>query len=59
MTNGHPVIAIQRDGQQTSSGQKWEIQCAKEEGKRLEREEKAAAEAREVESELRGQAKAS
>ncbi|WP_409430797.1 hypothetical protein ACJEIK_29110 [Mycobacterium sp. SMC-16] len=35
MTNGHPVIAIQRDGQQTSSGQKWEIQCAKEEGKPL------------------------
>ena len=44
------------------SGQEYVDQYAskaKEEGKRLEREEKAAAEAREVEDELRGQAKAS
>jgi 1-acyl-sn-glycerol-3-phosphate acyltransferase len=44
------------------SGQEYVDQYAskaKEEGKRLEREEKAAAEAREVEAELRGQAKAS
>jgi 1-acyl-sn-glycerol-3-phosphate acyltransferase len=44
------------------SGQEYVDQYAgraKEEGKRLEREERAAAEAREVDDELRGQAKAS
>ena len=44
------------------SGQEYVDQYAsraKEEGKRLEAEEKAAAEAREIEDELRGQAKAS
>ena len=44
------------------SGQEYVDQYAskaKEEGKRLEREEKAAAEAREIDDELQSQAKAS